>query len=40
MMELCWIIEDIHDLFSDNFFYPSCIWEDLYAEEKENLNGK
>lgn len=35
MMYLCWFIEDIHDLFSDNYlFYPSFKWENLHLEER------
>ena len=40
MRYICWILEDIHDCFSNNYrFYPSFYWEEKQIEEI-NKRGK
>lgn len=41
MRRICWILEDIHDRFSDDWrYYPSCHWEIMYEYELEQRRKK
>ena len=42
MRHLCWLIEDIHNIFSNDIssFYPSMKWEILYDGEQVKRGKK